>query len=125
MFPCHAGTQQLALVERRPVHAVRRSRLQDRVSAVSGGTPSQSRSLLHRLRHLQELHPCEQYSGCAAAIAILRPLGRCQALPVPRLRASLAASDSRTVTGNRLALSCVVFSSPSPSFGIARDKKPE
>ena len=50
---------------------------------------------------------------------------RCEALPVPRLRASLGASDYRSVTGNRLAVSCAVFSSASPSFGIAGDTEPE
>src|SRR5260370_23086096 len=50
---------------------------------------------------------------------------RCQALPVPGLWASLGACHARAVTGNRLAVSCAVFSSASPSFGIAGDTESE
>ncbi len=54
-----------------------------------------------------------------------RPPIDSETFPMPGLWPSLRASHARPVAGNRLALSCVVFSSASPCFGIAGDTKPE
>src|SRR6266436_6576906 len=44
---------------------------------------------------------------------------------MPRLRPSIGAGYTSAVTGDRLAVSCAVFSSASPHFGIAGDTEQE